>query len=436
MKLFGGSKNGNRVNKNNNGNNKKVGKKKRTWLRVLISIFAILLTLAAVVFALYKFGVKPPPMKPKPSPTGNTANPEQSASVPPYTEGERTDVKYTFLILGTDQAGGGTDTIMVATFDVTNYTLNVVSIPRDTLVNVSWDVKKVNSLYAYEEEEGVVEAFKDILGFEVDFYIVVNLAAFEKLVDAVDGIYYDVPIPMYYDDPYQDLVIAIDEGPQWLDGADALGVVRFRRDYDNGDIGRIDTQQDFLKVAATQIIEKGDLKIIPTIIDIFLNNLKTDLTNGHLLWLAKEFYKINPQNIHFEMLPGNYDLWVYGGSYVGIYVDEWLKLLNEKINPFDKDIKLEELNILTEASDGSIYSTSGVYRGNPSWGNDGYSSSWSDDDPPEESSSDDEPSESPTDDPTESPTDDSTESPPDTESPPPSYDDELEEDYDDWEDDE
>ena len=67
----------------------------------------------------------------------------------PHSGGERkSDDYYTVLILGRDTGGGGnTDTMLLASYDVTNQKATVMSIPRDTMVNVSWDIKRINSVY-------------------------------------------------------------------------------------------------------------------------------------------------------------------------------------------------------------------------------------------------------------------------------------------------
>src|SRR5699024_2504959 len=87
---------------------------------------------------------------------------------------------YTFLFVGLDKAGYTTDTMMVGRIDTKNHEINVVSIPRDTMVNVSWSVKKVNTLYAADINsggngiDGLMDGLKDILGFQIDCYAVVD----------------------------------------------------------------------------------------------------------------------------------------------------------------------------------------------------------------------------------------------------------------------
>lgn len=376
-------------------------KKKRRRRRVLVTLL-ILLTLMISTGVYFNSQIKPPDVNTNHR-SDTTDDPNASGDEPAEV---RNTEKYTFVVLGQDDGNGNTDTMMVVTFDTTNYTLDVVSIPRDTLVNVSWSVKKANTLYS--ACDGDMDAFNsklaDLLGFEVDFYVIVDLEAFSELVDAVDGIYYDVPRDMDYEDPAQDLYIHIDAGYQLLSGDDALKVVRYRKGYATGDIGRIETQQDFLASAAAQIIENKDSINVTTIARIFLEYVDTDLTSGNLIWFAKEFFKMDSENIRFHSLPGNYGDSVHQGSYyvsyVTIYVDEWLDIINDYLNPFNDPIMVNDLNLLTRDENGKLYATSGIREGSSSWGSSSGSSSSS-------SSSDDKPTvtDTPvvTDDPAETP---------------------------------
>ena len=409
MKLFGskrsskhrakgGAHNAGAYEQRNGMNQKRRGKKKpNVFLRVVLIVIAVIAVLAIAVFAYWKTAVKPPDVKlSKGYAVSDTANEKE----PSQSDTARTGDKYTFLILGTDDGNGNTDTMMVATLDTTDYTLNVVSIPRDTLVNVSWSIKKVNSLYGVGGIDRVLSGVSELLGYEVDFYAIVDLEAFVKLVDAIGGVYYDVPQDMYYNDPAQDLYISIPAGTQYLDGSNAVKVVRYRAGYASGDIGRIDTQQDFLKTMAEQILENVDSISVTTLADVFLNNVETDLTYGNVIWFAKECLKMDSENITFQKLPGNYNDWI-NGSYVTIYVDEWLEMINTYLNPFDEPIVEADLNILTRNASGALYSTSGIYAGDPSWGSGSSSSASS-----PSSSSDYEPDPEPTADPDPEPTPD------------------------------
>ena len=84
----------------------------------------------------------------------------------PRSDGERKSQDYyTVLILGRDTGGGGnTDTMLLASYDVTNQKATVMSIPRDTMVNVSWDIKRINSVYNYYGggDRGIQYLYKEI----------------------------------------------------------------------------------------------------------------------------------------------------------------------------------------------------------------------------------------------------------------------------------
>ena len=346
-------------------------------LRILIVILILLLLIFIAGIIFMKVYVKPPEVN-------NTIRPS-SASQSQSEDGESGDAetqtvttgrdpdKYTFVVFGMDNGNGNTDTIMVATYDVGDNTLNIVSVPRDTMVNVPWQTKKVNSIYANTGgPEGFVQGLSDLLGYEVDFYVKVDLDAFVTLIDAIGGVYYDVPVNMNYEDPTQNLSIHISKGYQLLNGEDAMKVIRFRR-YGNGDIGRINTQQDFLKTAAQQILDnKGNINV-STYVNVFLNDVETDLTYGNLVWLGEKFLGMNMDNINFYTLPGNYGDHVrHGGSdisYVSVYVDEWLEMINQYLNPFVEEITLDNVNILTRnPNTGKLYSTSGELAFSDGWG--------------------------------------------------------------------
>ena len=346
-------------------------KPKRKGIRIFIIVLLVLLALGACGYGFLNGYIRPPAASGKIRPVtpddtgihGEDQNTDGSAPAGRY------DHKYTFLLLGCDDGNGNTDTIMVGTFDAKEYTLDIVSIPRDTLVNVSWTTKKANTLYGRDNVERAKSGFSDLLGYDLDFYMIVDLKAFVQLVDAVGGIRYNVPDVegggkgMNYEDPAQNLYIHLKPGEQVLTGQQAVGVVRYRKGYRNADIGRIGTQQDFLMTAAKQIIDNKSSISLKDIVTIFLNYVKTDLDYGECAWFAKELLKMDVENINFHTLPGKYDDSLHQGnryvSYVTIYVDEWLEMINTYLNPFDQDIKESNLNILTRDSNGNLYATSG-----------------------------------------------------------------------------
>ncbi len=113
--------------------------------------------------------------------------------------------------------------MLLASYDVTNQKATVMSIPRDTMVNVSWDIKRINSVYNYDGggDKGIQALYKEIsqlVGFEPDYQVVVEWDAVGEIVDAMGGVWFDVPRDMNYDDPYQDLSIHQEKGYRLLNG--------------------------------------------------------------------------------------------------------------------------------------------------------------------------------------------------------------------------
>jgi LCP family protein required for cell wall assembly len=351
-------------------------RKAKNGLKVLTAVVFVFIALGVAVYAFYKTEFKPPEVIDEMWEV-NSAPTDEAATDDPRPAPSRDKTKYTFLVLGTDDGNGNTDTIMVATFDATAHTLNVVNIPRDTLVNVPWYTRKANTLLANAdwEPEGVIPYLADILGYKLDFYVVVDLEAFSALVDAIGGVDFDVPVNMDYEDPAQDLYIHLDKGPQHLDGAHALQLVRCRSVYSSADIGRIGTQQEFLKAAAEQILTNRNELNVTDLIKIFMNYVDTNLDLGSLGWLGNELLKMDSDKISLETIPANYNDSVNGNSYCTIYVNDWLEILNTKLNPFDKQVVASDLSILTRDANGKLYATNGVIAGKSSWGSGGSTSS-------------------------------------------------------------
>ena len=294
-------------------------------------------------------------------------------------EEARETSKYTFLLMGIDGTGN-TDVIIVGTFDTTEYTLEFASIPRDTIVNVSWSLKKANSIYAAMRSQNrnednaeakamkaVIDKFSDILGYKVDFWATINMRAFISLIDAIGGVSFNVPISMNWTDPELNMTFNLSKGVQTLRGQQALGLMRYRAGYSNADIGRINTRQNFLKAAMEQILANKSSINVANLAEIFLKYVKTDIPLNNLIWFGREFLNVSGEDINFTIMPHALES-VAGGSYVSIKLDEWLEIVNTKLSPLSREITANDVSILTRGPDRRLYVTDGNWQGNPSWG--------------------------------------------------------------------
>ena len=341
--------------------------------KIFTVVTALVLVLASVAVVLDVAWIKPPDVTPGPD-GGNDivdTNGEDDV-IPSYIDqmpslsGDRKNGVYTFLLIGTDKGGGNTDTLMLVTYDVPNKQVNIASIPRDTMINGSWDIKKINSAYSvYKDGIGALKRYvKSITGFEPDFYAKIDLSAFVELVDLIGGVDFYVPQDMKYSDPYQDLYIDLKEGQQKLNGEKAMQLVRVRS-YPNGDIGRVEVQQAFIKALIKQCISIQNWSKIKGYIDLVAKYVETDMELGEMLYFASEGLKIDFSTINTFTLPGNYGATCWSRalqrsvSYVTLYPDQLVEMINQYFNPYLTDVSKEFLDIMIVNKDGTISCTSG-----------------------------------------------------------------------------
>ena len=260
----------------------------------------------------------------------------------------RREYCYTILVSGLDDDNGGSDTNILVSFDQPNKKISLVSLPRDTLLHHDWVSNKLNYAYAKGGTALLQDEIENLLGIPVDFYVTVNLKGFISLVDQIGGVDFEVPVDMDYDDPYQNLHIHYNKGMQHLNGQQAMEVVRWRKNndgtgYATADIGRISTQQAFLKVVAQQLLKIDN---VPAMAKVFFKYVKTDLTTGNLVWLGTEALSMGMDAVSFHTLPGDGSGYYRKESVYVVDPEATLALVNEYLNPYREPITLEDMDIL------------------------------------------------------------------------------------------
>lgn len=344
----------------------KKSKKKKTG-KVILIILLVIALLAGGVYVALEYFIDPPEQN-EDGVNNNNVN---------HVDG-RKDGVYTFLVAGTDQISNNTDTIMVGSFDTVNGKLNIVSIPRDTLINIQHEVKKANAAYHYanyyKDIEGSSyygidpvtsmrkELVKSMLGFDVDKYVLVNLKAAEEVVDAIGGVEFDLPIDMNFDSKNQDLHIHLNKGKQTLNGEQFVQVMRFRSSYAGGDLERIEMQHKLLRALADQMLTLGNVPNISKVAQIVADNMQTDMNTENIIYFIKEFLKLDKDDIQFLTLPKLNTGSVFGYSYVFTDIDAWLKMVNDSLNPWTTEVTAQNVDIITY-KDGNFYSTTGEVNG-------------------------------------------------------------------------
>ena len=326
---------------NNKKNNKR--KKMKTWKKVLLIIFAILLILLGV-FA-YKVHINGGGMQ------------GMLATMVGHDENTKKNLgEFRALILGisTDEVGSElTDTIMVASYNPNTQKATLLSIPRDTFTGKNTAkataYEKINALYGRKSRpDETLAAVNELTGLNIEYYVVVKTEALIKLVDAIGGVTFDVPIDMDYDDTSQNLHIHLKAGEQKLDGDKAEQLVRFRHnnngtsypsEYGDNDIGRMRTQREFVMQVIKQTAKPENIFKLGQILDIaseyVITNIDINTAKDYIPYIVE----FNTENIITATLPGTVPS-LKTTNNVSIYVvnKKETKELIEKIF-FNRDIE-------------------------------------------------------------------------------------------------
>lgn len=237
------------------------------------------------------------------------------------------------LLLATDKGGVLTDTIMFASFDKKTKELNIISVPRDTRVQLKNSYVKINSVYGAgkkgQQQELIIEKVTDIIGMPVNYYAVIDPAAFRNIIDILGGVEINIPKRMYYYDPTQNLKIDLQPGLQVLNGAKAEQFCRFRSGYANADLGRIDAQQMFVKALVKQKLKPKYLLKIDEIFDEIKENIRTNIGLTDITKLMPILNAMSGDSVNTYMLPGRPQT-INGASYYICDRAQTDALINEK----------------------------------------------------------------------------------------------------------
>lgn len=239
---------------------------------------------------------------------------EVSDSDSPLERAIKKSKRINVLLLGLE--GTRSDTIMIASYDRISKEANIISIPRDTYYPREGYAKysefmKINAVYGTEEarQQAVVDAVEELTKIPIHKYVSIDYNGVRAAVDAVGGVEFDVPFHMKYTDIYDKPPLRIDipAGRRTIKGDKAMELLRFRKGdpgypgYPEGDVGRIKTQQEFVKAA----VDKALGMKLPNVISAVYPYVKTDFSLTELLGLGGDVIGFSKDKINVEILPGD-----------------------------------------------------------------------------------------------------------------------------------
>lgn len=242
------------------------------------------------------------------------------------------------LLMGVDTRSGtsgslNTDVLMVAAFDPKTKSATVVSIPRDSRIQMEgYRQRKVNAYYAAfisnakekdskltqaEAEHVAREEMKsqlgDYFGIDIQYSALINFQGFADVVDALGGVNVNVDMDMDYDDHAGQpggTSIHLKKGPQKLNGEDALGYVRYRKSNDgsnpSSDFDRNRRQSEVIGAITDELKSVGGISRLGSVIGAVGNNMKTDIPKSEIQNFIKIYFGIGKEAVTFIPLEGSW----------------------------------------------------------------------------------------------------------------------------------
>ena len=266
--------------------------------------------------------------------------------------------QYTVLFLGFDEDIENTDVIWICQFDIAGGKLNILQVPRDSsmLYYTSNPTTKINSVYAWGDPEvsniqRVVNCVQDCFNIPIDAYITTACFDIRDIVDLVGGIPMTIDNEIMYE---ADKIIPAGD-PVTLTGEQAEWFVRFRHDWLQGDIGRVQNQRRFMAAAMQKMLsivkDEGKLKLYSYLNTIYKNKwIATNMSVEDLSKLADFGSTLTMDNVMVNMVPGEDAEYTAGDgvtySIYSIHKRATIDMLNEYFRPYQNPMLLSESNIV------------------------------------------------------------------------------------------
>jgi len=249
------------------------------------------------------------------------------------------------LILGV--ANNLSDTIMIASYDMENDKVHMISVPRDTYYprkgyNQTAQ-KKINAIYGTDGAEGLVKAVENITSLDINYYIQFDYEAVEAIVDSIGGIEVEVPNDMNYDDPIDNLHIHFKKGQIVKNGEDIVKLLRWRKNnkgggYKDGDLGRIRMQQQIVKLGIEKLLKGNIVSSFLKLQGPIKEYVRTNMTVNEMMYFVKKAKNINSENIYFLTAPGKAKN-IQGLSFFVIDDEEFKEQINKIVEDVSEEVE-------------------------------------------------------------------------------------------------
>lgn len=261
---------------------KKPKKKKKTWVKVLLSIFLILF-IAAGAYAYSVYNSLTEAVDTMHTPIDREKSEKRTEDV----ELESAQ-PFSVLLLGVDERegdSGRSDSIIVLTVNPNTNSVKMLSIPRDTRTEIvgKGTQDKINHAFAFGGVEMSIATVENFLDIPIDYYVEINMEGFKDIVDAVGGVTVQNDLDFNYDGA------SFPKGEITLNGEKALKYSRMRYEDPRGDFGRQLRQRQVIKAIIDEGASLNSLTNFGDIFNALGTNVKTDLTFDEMVTIQSKY---------------------------------------------------------------------------------------------------------------------------------------------------
>lgn len=259
-----------------------------------------------------------------------------------------------------------TDTIILLNYNPKTEEMNVVSIPRDTLIKIKGQNQKINSANVLGGKNYIITAVENLLNVDINYTARVDYEGFRKIIDALGGVDMYISQNMYYDDASQNLHIYFKKGQTvHLDGKRSEEFFRWRKNNDGtglleGDLGRISNQHLFIEKVIEKFKSPDIVTKIPSIMAIIPKHVTTNMQPDDMLKYAYKFVKLDKSKVSMSTLKGTTPT-IEGVSYF-VYDEKENKQLLSVLRGETTSTQIEQAEVKLDKSNVKIQVLNGTNK--------------------------------------------------------------------------
>lgn len=281
-------------------------------LPIAVLTIPFLLALLAGLFFFFKYYLTFNDALEKATVTTKTAVTNESKAPAAQTTApakwESTD-RINILLLGGDSRKKdeihSADSLMIVSIDPATKKMKLLSILRDTYVNIpGYGEDRISRAITMGGSSLAMKSAEELTGIPIQYYLYMDMQSFIRLIDSIGGIDLEVEKNMNYVDSNEDSMyeIHLKKGYQHLDGIQALQYVRFRHDA-MSDFARTERQRKFLKAVVIELLTRTKVTEFPKLILFFEPYIETNISDDDMIKLGKLGFEIDREGIDSIQLP-------------------------------------------------------------------------------------------------------------------------------------